>query len=492
MKRYRLLARLAPLAATGALSACAVGPNYVPPASASLAVPANYVAAVNPSQASDADLAQWWQSFDDPVLSDLVVRALAANPNVDVAGARLRQARASLISARSSLFPTLSTSGSASRSEQVAGGGSIIDPTTGVVYSRSQGGQTSFRAGLDAAYEVDLFGGISRSVEAARADVGGAVASLHSAQLSVAADTASNYISARSAQARLAIARSNLAYQDETVEIVGWRVQAGLVSSLDLEQARALRAQTAASIPALETSYTSAVNAIAILLGQAPGAVTALIDPVKPIPLAPDGIPTGLPADLLTRRPDVVSAERSLAAATARIGVAEADLYPALRLTGSLTGSGASLGGIDDSVIGTLLASISAPIFQGGQIRAQIESAKGDADAAFGTYRQTVLTALGEVENALTSNTNSRRREVELVRAEEASRNATLYARSQYRAGLIDFQQLLESERSLLSSQDSRATARADRANASVQLYRALGGGWQGAPEPATAMRGTD
>jgi multidrug efflux system outer membrane protein len=486
------LIRAAPIALAAMLSACAVGPDYAAPSPGALAVPPSFVAA-QPAPASEAELARWWQAFGDPVLADLVARALAANPNVDVAGARLRQARAATDVSRSSIFPTLGLSGSGARSETLRGGGSIIDPSTGAVLSRGGGGgRSSFRGGADAAYEVDLFGGIRRNVEASRADEAAALANLHSAQLSVASDTGLNYISARSAQTRLAIARSNLAAQDETVEIVGWRVQAGLVSSLDLEQARALRAQTAASIPTLETSYVAAVNRLAILLGTAPGSVTALIDPVRPIPLAPDTVATGLPADLLSRRPDLVSAERALAAATARIGVATAQLYPALRLTGSILGSGASLGSVDNSVIGNLVASISAPIFQGGALTAQIESARGGADVALGTYRATVLTALEDVENALTSNVNSRRREAELALAEEASRNAAIYARSQYRAGLIDFQQLLDTERSLLSSQDGRAAARADRASATVQLYRALGGGWQAAPEPQTVARGTD
>jgi NodT family efflux transporter outer membrane factor (OMF) lipoprotein len=491
MTGAQLLLRFAPLTLAATLSACAVGPNYVAPAPGALAVPDRFNAAV-PAASNEAELAGWWQAFGDPILTDLVARALAANPNVDVAGARLRQARAAVGVAESSFFPTLGASGSGARSETLRGGGSIIDPNTGATLSRGGGGQTSFRAGVDASYEVDLFGGIRRNVEAARADRDAAVANLHAAQLSVASDTALNYITARNAQSRLAIARSNLANQEETVRIVGWRVQAGLVSSLDLEQARTLRAQTAASIPALETNYVAAVNRLAILLGAAPGAVTALIDPVKPIPLAPDEVATGLPAELLSRRPDLVSAERALASATARIGVATADLYPALRLTGSILGSGASLGGLDDSVISNLVGSISAPIFQGGALRAQIENARGGADAALGSYRAAVLTALEDVENALTSNRNARRREVELANAEEASRNAAIYARSQYQAGLIDFQQLLDAERSLLSSQDGRSTARADRASATVQLYRALGGGWQAAPLPQTATRGTD
>ncbi|MDB5738774.1 MAG: efflux system outer rane lipoprotein, partial [Sphingomonas bacterium] len=193
---------------------------------------------------------------------------------------------------------------------------------------------------------------------------------------------------------------------------------------------------------------------------------------------------------VLGRRPDVRAAERSLAAATARIGVAKAQLYPALRLTGSIGGDGTSVGDITRFSTGSLLAAISAPIFDGGAIRGQIEQARGAADVALATYRTAVLTALGDVENAMTSLANTRTREVTLALAVDDSRNALLLAQSQYRAGLVDFQVLLDSERTLLASEDGLASARADRASALVQLYKALGGGWQSAPMPGTAVSG--
>jgi len=475
---------LSVLLALALLGGCTVGPEYRGASPSALKVPAQFrSAAVVPAAA--VDLARWWTGFGDPVLTGLVERSLAQNLDVDAAGARLRQARASVATARSAQLPTLGASASVGRSIGNSGR-SIFDPTTGTTLSTG-GDTTVYRAGFDAAYEVDLFGGIRRSVEAARADEGAALANLQSAQQTVASEVGLNYVAARLAQRRLRIARDNLASQDETVQIVGWRVQAGLVSSLDLEQARQLRAQTAATIPALENNYANAANRIAVLLGEAPGAVDAVLAPDRAIPLAPAA--NDIPAAVIQRRPDVAAAERSLAAETARIGVQQAELYPALRLTGSFAGSDTNVGDVVSRAIGNVLGAVSAPIFQGGRLRAAVEGQRASTDAALANYRQVVLTALEEVENALSALSTSERREREILVAETASRNAVLYARSQYRAGLIDFQTLLDSERSLLSSQDSRATARADRATATVQLYKALGGGWQSAPLPASATR---
>ena len=275
------------------------------------------------------------------------------------------------------------------------------------------------------------------------------------------------------------------------MQIVGWRVQAGLVSGLDLAQARAQREQTAATIPSYQTGFTQAATAIGILIGQTTGTVSDRLQPPGGVPPADRVLGGDVPAAVLARRPDVRAAERSLAAATARIGVAKAQLYPALRLTGSLSGSGSSFSDLSSLAIGTVLASVSAPIFDGGAIRGQIEQARGNADVALATYRTAVLTALGDVENAMTSLANTRTREVTLALAVDDSRIALLLAQNQYRAGLVDFQTLLDSERTLLSSEDGLASARADRASALIQLYKALGGGWQSAPIPDSALPGT-
>lgn len=442
--------------------ACTVGPDYHPATPSELKVPGRYNAAPALATAS-VDLQTWWASLNDPVLTGLIASSLKANNDIDAAQARLRAARSSVRGARGALLPVVGATAGSNKTLTIKGADSDSE---------------SYRAGFDASWEADIFGGNKRTVEAAKATAQGAEASLHAVQLSIAAELALNYIDVRSAQASITIAQTNLGYQVDTVQIAGWRVQAGLVSSLDLEQSRVLRAQTAASIPALETSLAAASNHIAVLTGEAPGTVTALLGEAKPIPLGPDAIATGLPAELLQRRPDVVVAERKLATETARIGVATAQLYPALRLSGSLTTSSLTLGGLGGSILGGLASAITAPIFQGGQIRAQIEGQRATTDAALADYRQTVLIALEDVENALVALQNAKSREDALIEAESSAQTSLLYARSQYRAGLTDFPSLLESERSLLSTQDSRNNARAARTTALIQLYKALGGGW--------------
>ena len=477
------------------LSACTVGPNYRPPSAARMGVPDQFATDIAPGAEapSQQELATWWAALGDPLLGTLVEQAFAANPDIEAAGARLRQARAQYKQARASLFPTLDANGSAGRTALLGKGDSLFIATPGGgtgggTSFATQGSYNQFDAGLDAAYEVDLFGGVRHSIEASKGDYANAAESLRDTQRTIVAEVALDYVDARSAQERLAIARSNLKSQDETVQLVGWRVKAGLVSSLDLAQARAQQEQTAATIPSLETSLAQSLNALAILTGQAPGAVTAAFDPPRPVPVADRALGADVPVAMLAQRPDVRAAERALAAATARIGVAKAQLYPALRLSGTLGGNGISIGDIGTFLTGTLLASVSAPIFHGGAIRAQIENARGGADLALADYHKAVLTALSDVENALVSLANSRRRVVTLGSAVSDSRDALLFAQSQYRAGLIDFQTVLDTQRTLLSSQDSLAQARADRATALIQLYKALGGGWQEAPLPGTAM----
>ncbi len=471
MRRLNVMALIGLTFMTG----CVVGPNYRPPSHAALKVPDQFNATSSPSnQATALDLGRWWQGFSDPVLTQLIERALNANLDVDAAGSRLRQARAALASARSGQLPSLDFGGSAARS-----------------IGQSGGDKTLFQAGFDAAYEVDLFGGVRRSVEAARADSQVALANLHAVQLSIASEVAVNYVAAQLAQTRLRIARTNLAAEEETLQIVGWRVQAGLVSALDLEQARQLRAQTAATIPTLESDYVAAVNRLAVLVGEAPGEVTALVQTSSDIPTAPLISATLIPMDVVQGRPDVDAAERGLAAETARIGVQTAQLYPALNLAGSFGGSGASFQQLADTSVGNVIANLMMPIFNGGRIRAAIEGQNAAAAAALANYRQTVLIALEEAENGLATVSAADRRSVEISIAEEAARNSAIYARSQYQTGLIDFRALLEAERSLLSTQDASATAKASRATAAVQLYKALGGGWQAAPEPASVTTST-
>jgi NodT family efflux transporter outer membrane factor (OMF) lipoprotein len=296
---------------------------------------------------------------------------------------------------------------------------------------------------------------------------------------SVAAEVATNYIDTRLAQARLEIARSTLSTQDENLQIAQWRVQAGLVSSLDVEQARAQRAQTASSIPLIESSYVQAVARLGTLTGQAPGALRAELEKVGPIPRGPANIATGIPADTLRRRPDVRSAERQLAAATARIGVAQASLFPALSISGNLSTEAATIGKLGSLVTGGLFAQLGQLIFDAGKRKSEVRSSRAAADVAFAAYKQTVLSGLEDVENSVQSLEAAKAREAQLAISLEASNNAAIYARSQYRSGLIDFLTLLQSEQALLSARDQLASAQADQSLALVHLYLALGGGWQ-------------
>jgi NodT family efflux transporter outer membrane factor (OMF) lipoprotein len=444
---------------TALLSGCAAGPPYHPKSADALGVPEHYTAPANDAQPQE--LATWWNALDDAELSSLVDRALKANLDLAQAVARLRQARASLIAARADFFPSVSGQASAGRNLD-----NRLKDTS------------SFSAGANASWAVDLFGGTRRSVEASRADLQAAGYSLASVQTAVIAEVATNYVDLRAAQARLGIARDVLLTQQENYQIAGWRVQAGLVSSLDVEQARTQLAQTRATIPTLEQAVAGAQNRLAVLTGVAPGALADELGMVGPIPVGPIEIAAGIPADTLRKRPDVRASERTLAAATARIGVAQAQLFPALNLSGNVGTSALSLGRLGDVVTGGVFATLSQLIFDGGRRLASIRSARASAEGAFAAYRQTVLTALEDVENGLVALKSARDREGSLAEAFEAANNAAILARSQYRAGLTDFQTLLDAERQLLSARDGLASAKADEANAIVQLYLALGGGW--------------
>lgn len=449
------------LGLTTMIAGCATGPDYKPSPAIELGVPDQYTRGGG-EQGSAEKLAEWWTQFNDPALEMLMNRALDANLDLAQGMARLRIARESLIQARTGFLPSVDASANAGRN-----------------FNSSAADTSSFSIGGDAAWEIDLFGGISRSVQAARADAEGAEFDLATVRTAIISEVAINYVQLRLAQERLRIARDTLDNDSENFDIARWRVQAGLVSSLDEEQARAQRARTAASIPSIEISYSGALNRLAVLTGQAPGAATQILEKAQPIPIGPMNIATGIPADTLRQRPDVRAAERTLAAATARIGVAESALYPSLRISGNIGTSALSLGGLADTVTGGLFSGLSQMIFDGGRLRSQVRSQEAATEGAFAAYRQTVLTALEDVENGLVQMDASQARSAEFDIALDAARNAAIMARSQYRAGLTDFQTLLQAEQSLLSAREGLASTQAEKALAVIQLYRALGGGWQ-------------
>ncbi len=471
------------------LSACAVGPDYRPRASAELGVPDAY--SVPADQKAREDLTKWWTRFDDPMLASLVERAQASNLDVAQAVTRLRQARESLIQSRASLLPGVSASGGYTRSEPLRGGSTTVTLPDGTVTSFSQGGSSNFSIGLDASYQADIFGGVRRGVESARAGYEASGFDYASVLISVEAETARNYVLARLAQAQLANARDSLAIQDDNLQIAQWRLQAGLVTSIDAEQARAQRAQTAASIPSLEANYNGLVSRLGVLTGQAPGALKAEIEAVKPIPRGPADVATGIPAEALRQRPDIRAAERNLASATAQIGVATAQLYPSLSIGGSIDSGSSALSSIFDVITGRLFGNIAQTIFDAGRGRSQVRSARAAADGAFLSYKSTVLTSLEDIENAVVALQSARQREAEFRIALDAANNQALLARMQYRSGLTDFTTLNQSESQLLSAKNGLSQAQSDEATALIQLYQSLGGGWDSSITPQAPSAGS-
>jgi outer membrane protein, multidrug efflux system len=460
-----------------ALSACASGPNYKAPPTATLGVPAAYSQGGN-APVDQAALATWWTRLNDPALTGLIDQAVASNLDIAQAQARLRQARESLRQANASFLPQVTGSGSGGRNYNSRGGGTrVVDGN--VVPTGDGKWSGSYSLGANASWQIDLFGELSRSAEAARADLAASGYDLANVRMTIIAELVANYVQARQAQEQLRIARETQAVQRDNFDIARWRLQAGLVSSLDEQQARAQLAQTNATIPQREASLRGSLNRIAVLTGQAPGEATRALETAAPIPTATSDIATGIPADTLRQRPDVRSAERALAAATARIGVAQAQLYPSLGISGNIGTNATAIKGLFDLITGSVFANVAQVIFDGGRLASQVRSQKAATDAAFAAYKQSVLLALEDVENAMAALNSARLRAAEFRTAFDASSNAAILARSQYQAGLIDFQTLSTSESTLLNARNSLAAAQADEVLAIAQLYNALGGGWQ-------------
>jgi NodT family efflux transporter outer membrane factor (OMF) lipoprotein len=459
MAKARLLALPLVLAAAGC-----VRPDLAP-VDAGIPVPERW--AETDTAAVTSDVAAYWTQLDDPLLTQFVEQALTSNLDLAQSAARLEQARAQLASARAGFFPQLSASAGANKD-------------VGDFAKKKLG----FNAGLDASWEADLFGQISGNVAASRADLAAAGYSLADLQRVIAGQVALTTIQARATALQLAIARDTLKYQDDNLQIARWRVQAGLVSSLDVEQARGQRAQTAASVPLLESSLAASANAISTLIGEPPGRVLGLLQGSERMPTPPAAEGLGAPAEVLRRRPDVRGAEQSLIANSARIGVARAQLLPLVRLTGNLGTSSVGIGSLFDVITGGVFATVSQLLFDGGRTRAQVRSAEAAAQGSLAAWRQQILTALEEVESAGVDLRSARERVAIQGEALDASNNAALLARSQYQAGLTDFRDLLTSENQLLSARNAVVAAEADRASAFVRLTQALGGGWSPAALP--------
>lgn len=445
-----------------ALGGCA-SPRSDPAADAPAppAAPAQWSTAAGSAQPTA--LAQWWQRFNDPTLTGLVTQALQANTSVKSAQAALRQARAQRDAQAAANGPSVGVSASAQRSQ-----------------NGNADASSRFQAGFDASWEPDVFGGNRATLDANEASARAAQTGLADVQVSLAAEVAVTYVELRGLQARLQIAERNLDAQQDTLQITRWRAQAGLASSLDLEQAVAATEQTRAQIPALQTSITQSLNALAVLTGQVPGALQAALGAASAIPQAPTDLALAFPAETLRQRPDVRSAEHQVSAALARVAAADAARHPSFRLSGSLGLSALTLGTLTDgaSVLRSVLASVSAPLFDGGALRAQVQVQQAALDQARAGHEAAVLTALQEVENALAALRGDRERLARQQAGADAAANAELLARQRYQSGLIDFRTVLDTQRSLLSSQDSVASTQAALSAGHVRLYKALGGGW--------------
>jgi NodT family efflux transporter outer membrane factor (OMF) lipoprotein len=440
-----------------AVAGC-VRPDTAPP-EAGIPVPERWVE--TPTAPLTSDVSTYWRQLDDPLLTQFVEQAVANNLDLAQSAARLEQARAQLASARAAFFPQLT--GSAGASKDV---GDFAQK------------KLNFNVGVDASWEADLFGQISGNVAASRADLAAAGYSLSDLQRVIVGQVALTTIQARATALQLAIARDTLKYQEDNLQIARWRVQAGLVSSLDVEQARSQRAATAATIPLLESNLATSANAISTLIGEPPGRVLGLLQGSELIPTPPAAEGLGAPAEVLRRRPDVRGAEETLIANSARVGVARAQLFPLLRLTGNLGTNSVGIGNLFDVITGGLFATVSQLIFDGGRARAQVRSAQAAAQGSLAAWRLSILSALEDVESAAVDLKSSRERVAIQNEALDASNNAAILARSQYQAGLTDFRDLLTAENQLLSARNAVVSAEADRASAFVRLTQALGGGW--------------
>jgi multidrug efflux system outer membrane protein len=446
------------------LTACAVGPDYRPPETA----PAEFVAALSARVEEQPFEAKWWGQFGDPVLDDLVARALSADLDLKIAAARLVEARALLGASRRERWPDVGTA--VARTESHA-------PEAAIGFDRIE--TERYEAGFAALWELDLFGRVRRGVEAASADADAAEAHLRDAQVLVAAEVVRNYLELRGAQKRLAVARQNLGLQSETYELTQVRLELGRGTQLDVASAAASLAATAAEIPLLVSAEAAAANRLAVLLGLRPGALTEELAPQEIAPHLTT-LAVGSPDELLKRRPDIRAAERELAAATARIGVAKADLFPRLTLSGFI---GFIAGDASDLGDSQSRAWIATPALSwagfGSGTRARITVAEARTDAALAAYEGTVLRALEEAENAFVTYGQQRERLASVMEQAAASREAAELARVQYREGALDFLRLLDAERTLLQAEDALARVEIDLNTAVVLIYKALGGGWE-------------
>lgn len=513
----------------GSLAGCMTGPDYARPETA---LPEQWCAECKGGAVGGtAPLTAWWTTLNDPLLNSLIARSVEANHDLRVAEARVREARAARGIAGAALWPTLGTSaswtysqsikpetpsggspvsfgasagaGGLSRSITVAGrNGTFTRTVSGAGATNSvnvaPGADTSFdrttdtfRTGFDTSWELDIFGGNRRGIEAAEAEVTASEELRRGVMLSLLSEVALNYIELRTAQRRLETTQKNIDAQQTTLTLTQARFEAGISSELDAVRARALLSGTQSQMPFLETQVATSIHRLGVLLGDVPGSLMTELLPSAPMPLAPDQIPVGMPSDLLRRRPDIRASERQLAAATARIGQAQADLFPKFYLTGAFSGQSGNLGSLLNGAnqLWSIGPSVNWPIFQGGRVRANIEVQDARHEQALLFYEQTILIALEEVENGMVSFAKEQVRRESIKEQVAANEAAVRLANERYIRGLEGFLNVAAAQQELFQSEDQLVQSQSFVLTSLIALYKALGGGWEAHElKPAEAL----
>jgi NodT family efflux transporter outer membrane factor (OMF) lipoprotein len=476
--RYQCL--LGFVAIAFASAGCTVGPDYAQPEIETVPDAWN-VAAVTGLAEGESSIQTWWTVFEDPTLTSLVERARTSNLTLREAMWRVEEARSLRGVVAGRRVPQVGLDGNANRSkpsENGIPGGEALPPEFFEA-------QNLFDLGIAASWELDLWGRVRRQVEAADAEVAASVEDYRDVMVSLFAEVAANYVNVRALQERLRLAIANVEGQEDTLRLTQDRFESGLVSALDVAQAESNLANTRSLIPTLEIQLTIAFNRLAVLLAVTPGALDEELSGEVSIPHEPDAVTRGLPADLLRQRPDIRSAERRLAAQTARIGVATAELYPQFSLSGFLGFQSTSGGDLfnSDSVAWSVGLPVRWRLFEGGAVRSQIAAEQARTAQLIASYERAVLVALEEVEDAMVSYSKEVSRRQRLGEAVDATRRSLELVLTQYRAGLTDFQNVLDTQRTLLQREDEYAESEGIVIKSLVELYRALGGGW----DPYTA-----
>ena len=478
---YRRSPTLTILLVLAVLSGCMVGPNFQGPQTTLPAEWSGPSTESRPITPAEAELTHWWTLFDDPTLVVLIDSAVQSNLDLKQAEARIRQARAARGVVAAGIGPTADATGAYQRSRTASAG------------KGKSGGDISnqYQAGFDSGWELDIFGGVRRAVEAADADLQAALETRRDVLVTLTAEVARNYIDLRAFQQRIAIARQNLAAQKHSADLTRQRFQGGFAGGLDVANADAQVATTASQIPLLESAVRQSIYSLSVLLGMDPAALLPELSPAEAIPAAPPPPPPGVPADLLRRRPDIRQAEAEIHAATARIGVATADLFPKFTIFGS-----AGVRSTDfsswfnwDARVWSFGPSVSWNVFDMGRTRSNIELQQALQDQSLITYRQTVLNALQEVENALIASAKEAEHRRALVDAVEANRKAVDLATMLYTQGQTDFLNVLDAQRSLYATEDALVQSTGTVSTNLVALFKALGGGWSGAQDQKATAR---